>query len=87
MSPRLPQRAENVPPPEERNAGTWLALIFMLAIGGGFLALVMMMLPFKMKIIILLMIGVPATFALHYFTWGRWLMRQQRSREADETLG
>jgi hypothetical protein len=83
MTPRLPQRS--TPPPAPRNAGTILALMFVVIICGGLAGLVSLVLP-QAGFVFLVLAGFCLFVALHYFTWGRWLMRIQaeEQRAADE---
>lgn len=78
MSPRLP--GNRVKPAAQRNEGTWLALIFLLVVSGGLLGLVSMILPdiFNLVSVLLLFVGF---IALHYFTWGRWLMQHAATED------
>jgi hypothetical protein len=72
MTVRLPDSA---PRREETpNGGTYLGLVFLLGCAGGFIALTSMILP-QIRGLILVAAGMCAFIALHYFTWGRWMMR------------
>jgi len=82
MSARLPRKASPAAP--ERNEGTWIAVLFMLGGVFGILGLISMVMPD-----IFGLLAVLAAFggfvALHYFTWGRWLMQTaSRSRELEQ---
>jgi len=80
MTTRLPgQRAKAAPP--QRNEGTWIALIFCIGIATGILALISLVLP-DIFGVVLVLAAFGGFVALHYFTWGRWLMLKA-AREAD----
>lgn len=86
MNPRLPQRDTQPPsPPENRDAATWLALGFLLLLGGGFVALISLMLPAFIWVVAVLA-GMSGMIALHYFTWGRWLLRQNDAPEDESPV-
>lgn len=72
MSVRLPKKTAPASP--QRNEGTWLAMVLVLACIGGILSLISMVMPDIMGLLVVL--GAFCGFvALHYFTWGRWLIR------------
>jgi hypothetical protein len=65
------------PPPSRgahRDAATCLALVGMLFVAGGLLALAAMVLP-QIRALILVGGGLGLFIALHYVTWGWWLSR------------
>lgn len=76
--PRLPQRGRTTS--TARNTATFAALIGLCLLAFGFLALVSLVLP-AVRGIVLLLVGSIGFFALHYFTWGRLLMKL-RERES-----
>jgi len=72
MTVRLP-KASHTPPPRP-GGGTWLALVFLLLCGGGFIAITSMILP-QIRGLVLVVGGMSGFIALHYVTWGRWMIR------------
>lgn len=76
--PRLPSKGGRRQ--QERNSTTFAALIGLLMLAFGFVALVSLVLPQAGGLLLILLGGV-AFFALHYVTWGRWLIRI-REKEA-----
>jgi hypothetical protein len=70
-------------PPDEsqRNAATFFALLGLIGISLGLLALTAMVLP-RIRGVILVVGALAGIFVLHYLTWGRWLSR--RRDEEDE---
>ncbi len=85
--PRLPQRGrarerEPAVTSEQRDAGTLIALIAVIAVSAGFLGLTWMVFP-QVIVVVALMAGAGLFFVLHYVTWGRALSRL-REREGIE---
>jgi hypothetical protein len=58
----------------QRDAATCLALVGMLFVASGLLALVALVLP-QVRALILVAGGLVLFVALHYVTWGWWLSR------------
>ena len=84
MTPRLPPRRQA---PPQREEGTWIALAFSLGIVGGFAALISMILP-EFGRLFLVLGGFAGFVALHYFTWGRWMIQMRREAlEMEDTDG
>jgi len=82
MIVRLPgQRAET--PSSQRNEGTWIALIFSLGIVGGILALISLVMP-DIFGVLLVLAAFGGFVSLHYFTWGRWLIKREGEREKEK---
>jgi len=82
MSARLPRKASPAAP--ERNEGTWIAVFFMLGGVFGILGLISMIMPDIFGLLVVLA-AFGGFVALHYFTWGRWLMQAaSRSRKAEQ---
>lgn len=67
--------------PSGGNAGTLLALIRLLFVGGGLLFLTALVLPQALGLF-LVVLGFASIALLHYFVWGRWLSRQIADEEA-----
>lgn len=66
-----------------RNAGTFLALVALLAVAGGLLALVAFVLPPLLVFgFLALVIGAILHVWLQYLLWGRWLTRKLAEEEA-----
>ena len=83
MTVRLPRTSG--PRRPERNGGTIIALFVMLGMGGGLLALVSMVMP-QAAGLLAVILGFAAFIALHYFTWGRWLINMSRQQaDSDDT--
>lgn len=78
--PRLPSKGGRRQ--QERNSATFAALIGVLMLAFGFVALVSLVLP-QVRGLVLILFGGVAFFALHYVTWGRLLIRL-REKEAAE---
>ena len=85
--PRLPQRGRNREPvpavtSEQRDMGTLIALVAVIAVSAGFLGLTAMVFP-QLLVVVGLMAGAGLFFVLHYVTWGRALtrIRQQEGFE------
>ncbi|MCA9076507.1 MAG: hypothetical protein KDA93_15895 [Planctomycetaceae bacterium] len=76
--PRLPSKGGRRQ--QERNSATFAALIGLLMLAFGFVALVSLVLPQVRGLVLILVCGV-GFFAVHYLTWGRWLIRL-REKEA-----
>jgi hypothetical protein len=86
MSVRLP--GSSTPRPPQRNEGTYIAMIFVLAVVGGLIAFVSLILP-QASGLILVAGGFCGFVALHYFTWGRWLSRmaaEQKERLLEDEI-
>lgn len=84
MTPRLPTKSR--PPEPERNFGTYLALVFLVAVSLGLLSLVSLVLP-QVRGLILVIGGFCGMISLHYFTWGRWLSRIASEQRESEDKG
>jgi hypothetical protein len=71
-------------PPDEsqRNAATFFALLGLIGIGLGLVALTAMVLP-QIRGLILVVGGFTVFFALHYLIWGRWLSRRREEEEEE----
>lgn len=69
-------------PASQRNEGTWIAMIFVIGIIAGLFALVSLILPDIFGLLFVLA-AFGGFVALHYFTWGRWLIRRQAQMQAD----
>jgi len=80
MTTRFPQKP--TPAPSQRNEGTWLALILLLGVAGGLIALVSLVIPDIIGLVLVLAI-FGGFVALHYFTWGLWL--SQMTAQPPET--
>ncbi|WP_437226607.1 hypothetical protein SH661x_004673 [Planctomicrobium sp. SH661] len=72
MSVRLPKA--DATPARQRNGGTWLAMILVVSVIGGILALISMVMPDIFGLLTVLS-AFGGFVTLHYFTWGRWLTR------------
>lgn len=87
MTPRLP--GENGRSPRSRrqqDGATMLALVFVFLVIAGFIGLVCTVLPAFGRIVFVFA-GLAAFIALHYVTWGRWLMNSMKAdEERDEEL-
>lgn len=66
----------------KRNAATCLALVGMLLVGAGLLALTAMVLP-QIRGLILVAGGLGLFIALHFVTWGWWLGRMRAEDEPE----
>lgn len=75
---RFPQRST---PPPDRSAATWIALAAILACAAGLLGLMALILPQALGVVLVAVV-FSLFVALHYFTWGRWLMQQGRQSAA-----
>ncbi|MBL8848623.1 MAG: hypothetical protein JNG89_03025 [Planctomycetaceae bacterium] len=66
-----------------RNAGTCLALVGLLAVGGGLFALAVVILPdlLKAALFFAFLLGI---VLFHYLTWGRLLSRPRPTDPRDE---
>ena len=83
MSPRLPGESRKE---RERaqNAGTWIAILMCVVVGGGMLGLMALVMPDILLAVIVVASGF-LFIALHYFTWGQWLIRyHQRNSEQND---
>lgn len=87
--PRLPQRGrgrerEPAVTSEQRDAGTLIALVAVIAVSAGFLGLTAMVFP-QLLVVVALMAGAGLFFVLHYVTWGRALSRIRDEHGFDDT--
>ncbi len=71
------------PDESQRNAATFFALLGLIGIGLGFVALTAMVLP-RIRGVILVVGALAGIFVLHYLTWGRWLLRRRDDEEDEE---
>ncbi|MFG0334038.1 MAG: hypothetical protein ACF8TS_11800 [Maioricimonas sp. JB049] len=78
---RLPPRRSRADD-GSRNAATMLALLGLLLVGFGLIALAALVLP-QIAAILLVIVGFVGIFAVHYLTWG-WLMESSREDEPAE---
>ncbi|QDU37449.1 hypothetical protein Mal4_17620 [Maioricimonas rarisocia] len=78
---RLPSRRSRADD-GSRNAATMLALLGLLLVSFGLLALTAMVLP-QIAAVLLVIMGFVGIFAVHYLTWGR-LMQSSREDEPAE---
>jgi len=74
MTPPLPGH-RSTRPASQRHEATWIALVFVIGIVSGLLALISMILP-DIFGVLLVLAAFGGFIALHYFTWGRWLIRK-----------
>jgi len=87
MSPRLP--GDSARTKKNQDGATIFALMIVIAIALGFIALISMVLP---QVWYLIVVGgfFSGFIALHYFTWGRWLTRiateAQEKEESDSEI-
>lgn len=86
--PRLPQRGgarqrEPVVTSEQRDTGTLIALVAVIAVSAGFLGLTAMVFP-QLLIVVALMAGAGLFFVLHYVTWGRALSQLREAEGIEE---
>jgi len=82
MTPRLPGESRKQKQKAQDN-GTWLALVVVLFIVGGFIALVSLIMPDFAKLL-LVVSGLFFFIAFHYFTWGRWLTAKVERMKLEE---
>lgn len=83
VRPERPSTIRN----SERQHGTGLALLFLIFLGGGFLAfLAAITSSYVMLALIAIPMGFAGVGALHYFTWGYWLQRRYREQGDDENF-
>lgn len=80
MSGRFPSRQ---PTEARRNAATCLALIGLLGMAAGLVALAAMVLPQFFQAFVFVILAFGGFFLFHYLTWG-WLLT--RVRPGDEEL-
>ncbi|MCA8996720.1 MAG: hypothetical protein KDA80_07040 [Planctomycetaceae bacterium] len=80
MSPRLPGKSG--PNSVQKNSGTWMAMAIVLVLTTGFIGLVSVIMPAIGKML-LVVAALPAFIAIHYFTWGRWLVATVEVEERD----
>lgn len=81
MTPRLP--GENKRNKERaQKSGTWVAMIFVIAIVAGLIALTSQIMP-QISGLMLVVAGMAFFIAFHYFTWGRWLIAYQEKLKAE----
>lgn len=74
---------ERVRPTEaSRNAATCLALVGILIVAGGLLALTAMVLP-QIRGLLLVAGGLGLFITLHFVTWGWWLSRAPRGEDRE----
>ena len=66
----------------KRNAATCLALMGLLLVAGGLLALTALVLP-QIRGLILVAGGMGLFVTLHFVTWGWWLGRTPRDEEPE----
>lgn len=70
-----------------QNAGTFLALMGLVLVGGSLLLLVTAIMPDTMRGFFVIFLIFSGMLSFHYFTWGRWLerkSREQRQNTKDE---
>ncbi len=79
MTPQLPSDS---PKKKQQNEGTYLALIFVIGCVIGLISFTSLVLP-QISGLLFVGVGFCGFVALHYFTWGRWLIRrvEQQARE------
>ena len=82
MTPRLPGQSRQERE-QAQNTGTWIALVFASMIAVGFLGLILLIMP-DLIWLPLIVAGFGLFIALHYFTWGAWLMRHRQNDDEDE---
>lgn len=84
MSPRLP--GDGARAKKNQDAATLFALLIVIAVALGFIALISMVLPQVWYLIVVA--GFFSGFiALHYFTWGRWLTKVATEAQKKEEAG
>lgn len=86
--PRLPQRGQaRVREPavtsEQRDTGTLIALVAVIAVSAGFLGLTAMVFP-QLLVVVGLMAAAGLFFVLHYVIWGRALSRIREQEGIEE---
>lgn len=71
------------PSEDQRNSATFAALMMVLLISGGLVALVALVLP---QVLWMVVIGfaLALSVVLQYLVWGRWLLTKLRQEEARE---
>jgi len=81
MTPRLP--GDGSGSKKQRNSGTIMAMIFMVVIGVAFVGFISLIMP---DVLWLFVLGAcfSGMIAIHYFTWGRWLMKVQTKDQEDD---
>ena len=71
------------PPQPEKNIATLIAFTGGLIVMGGLIAFLSMVTPFFLYMV-LVAFGFVLLIAFHYFTWGRWLSKQEPEDEYDD---
>lgn len=79
--PRLPQRSRRT----NGDSYTWLGVLWLLAMAGGFLLLFMAILP--LLNVLGAILGLLALNGLAYLTLGRWVARRIAAGEARKVAG
>ena len=68
----------------DKDRGTWLALILLLAVVVALLFLIGMVFP-NLLWVIFIIFGFGMLFALQYLIWGKWLMKYLKERIPDDS--
>ncbi len=68
------------PSDDQRNSATFAALVMLVLISAGLLALAAIVLP-QVLWLVVIVIGLGLSVVLHYLIWGRWLMSKLRDEE------
>lgn len=68
------------PSDDQRNSATFAALVMLVLISAGLLALVAVVLP-QVLWLVAIVIGLGLSVVLHYLVWGRWLTSKLRDEE------
>ena len=84
MTPRLPSDS-SAPRRKQPTGSTWLAMTFLVGAVIGFVALTSMILP-QVGGAILVAAAFSGFVALHYFTWGRWLIAYHARQEGPDDV-
>lgn len=83
MTPRLPPSGRR-PDASRRNAATCLAMVGLMGISGGLMFVASLVLPQFISLAFIVLLSIGMFFAIHYVTWGRWLMRARREEQEIE---
>jgi predicted MFS family arabinose efflux permease len=72
------------PSDKEKDRGTWVALVLLLAVSLALLLFIGMVFPNLLWVIVIIF-GFGVLFALQYLIWGKWLMKHLKERIPDDS--